>query len=133
MFSSRAGVTRRPPNACSASSSRSRGAHLVLLVTDKLKSYAAAKREIMPGVEHRQHKGLNNRAENSHQPTRPTSPAMRNHRTVGSQSAVCAEHEIGRELQAISRWLDGQRGLLGLVASDLRRHGIQETGGRRPI
>ncbi len=41
-----------------------------VLVTDKLKSYAAAKREIMPGVEHRQHKGLNNRAENSHQPTR---------------------------------------------------------------
>ena len=28
-----------------------------VLVTDKLKSYAAAKREIMPGVEHRQHKG----------------------------------------------------------------------------
>ena len=41
-----------------------------MLITDKLRSYAAAKREIMPGVEHRQHKGLNNRAENSHQPTR---------------------------------------------------------------
>ena len=41
-----------------------------VLITDKLKSYTAAKREIMPGVEHRQHKGLNNRAENSHQPTR---------------------------------------------------------------
>ena len=41
-----------------------------VLITDKLKSYAAAKREIMPGVEHRQHKGLNNWAENSHQPTR---------------------------------------------------------------
>ena len=41
-----------------------------MLVTDKLKSYAAAKREIMSRVEHRQHKGLNNRAENSHQPTR---------------------------------------------------------------
>src|SRR5271170_8205362 len=41
-----------------------------VLVTDKLKSYAAAKRELLPGVEHRQHKGLNNRAENSHQPTR---------------------------------------------------------------
>jgi putative transposase len=41
-----------------------------VLITDKLKSYAAAKREIMPGVEPRQHKGLNNRAENSHQPTR---------------------------------------------------------------
>jgi putative transposase len=36
-----------------------------VLITDKLKSYGAAKREIMPGVEHRQHKGLNNRAENS--------------------------------------------------------------------
>ncbi len=32
-----------------------------VLITDKLGSYAAAKREIMPGVEHRQHKGLNNR------------------------------------------------------------------------
>jgi putative transposase len=41
-----------------------------VLITDKLRSYAAAKREIMPGVEHRQHKSLNNRAENSHQPTR---------------------------------------------------------------
>ena len=40
------------------------------LITDKLKSCGAAKREIMPGVEHRQHKGLNSRAENSHQPTR---------------------------------------------------------------
>jgi putative transposase len=27
----------------------------------------AAKREVMPGIEHRQHKALNNRAENSHQ------------------------------------------------------------------
>src|SRR6267142_2437735 len=41
---------------------------------------------------------------------------------------VFAEHEIGRELKAISQWLDGHRGLLGLVAGDLRRHGIQETG-----
>jgi len=39
-------------------------------ITDKLRSYGAVKREILPGVEHRQHKGLNNRAENSHQPTR---------------------------------------------------------------
>ena len=41
---------------------------------------------------------------------------------------VFAEHEIGRELKAISQWLDGHRGVLGLAASDLRRHGIQETG-----
>ena len=41
-----------------------------IMITDKLASYGAAKREIMPGVEHRQHKGLNNRAENSHQSIR---------------------------------------------------------------
>ncbi len=41
-----------------------------VMVTDKLRSYDAAKREIMPSVEHRSHKGLNNRAENSYQPIR---------------------------------------------------------------
>jgi putative transposase len=41
-----------------------------VMITDKLADYGAAKREVMPGIEHRQHKGLNNRAENSHQPTR---------------------------------------------------------------
>src|ERR671930_22445 len=33
-----------------------------VMITDKLASYGAAKREIMPSIEHRQHKGLNNRA-----------------------------------------------------------------------
>ena len=41
-----------------------------VIVSDKLKSYAAAKRKILPGVEHRQSRYLNNRAEVSHQPTR---------------------------------------------------------------
>lgn len=41
-----------------------------VIVTDKLRSYAAAKREILPHVEHRQSRYLNNRAEVSHQPTR---------------------------------------------------------------
>src|ERR671929_1014599 len=35
-----------------------------VMITDKLASYGAAKRELVPGVEHRSHKGLNNRAEN---------------------------------------------------------------------
>ncbi len=48
-----------------------------VIITDKLKSYGAAKREILPGVEHHQHKGLNNRAENSHQPTRLREKKMR--------------------------------------------------------
>jgi putative transposase len=48
-----------------------------VIITDKLKSYGAAKREILQGWEHRQHKGLNNRAENSHQPTRLREKNMR--------------------------------------------------------
>jgi len=41
-----------------------------VLVTDKLPSYGAAKRELLPDVEHRQSRYLNNRAENSCRPTR---------------------------------------------------------------
>jgi putative transposase len=48
-----------------------------VIVTDKLRSYAAANNELGLNVEHRQHKGLNNRAENSHQPTRVREKVMR--------------------------------------------------------
>jgi len=41
-----------------------------VMITDKLGSYGAALRELGLKFEHRQHRGLNNRAENSHQPTR---------------------------------------------------------------
>jgi putative transposase len=41
-----------------------------VVVTDNLASYPPAMRRVPPGVEHRRHKGLNNRAENSHRPTR---------------------------------------------------------------
>lgn len=37
-----------------------------VMVTDKLRSYSAAKAELIPCIEHRSHKGPNNRAENSH-------------------------------------------------------------------
>jgi putative transposase len=54
-----------------------------VIVTDKLKSYGAAKQEILPGVEHRQHRYLNNRAENSHQPTRQRERRMRGFKSAG--------------------------------------------------
>ena len=54
-----------------------------VIVTDKLKSYGAAKREILPGVEHRQHRYLNNRAENSHQPTRQREQRMHRFKAPG--------------------------------------------------
>jgi putative transposase len=41
-----------------------------VLVTDKLGSYGAALRKLVPSIDHRAHKGLNNRAEVSHRPTR---------------------------------------------------------------
>ena len=41
-----------------------------MIITDKLKSYSAARAEVMPSVEHLQQKYQNNGAENSHQPTR---------------------------------------------------------------
>jgi transposase-like protein len=47
------------------------------VITDKLRSYEAAKAEVMPSVEHHRDKGLNNRAENSHQPTRERERRMR--------------------------------------------------------
>ncbi|EFH88308.1 Integrase catalytic region [Ktedonobacter racemifer DSM 44963] len=54
-----------------------------VIITDKLASYAAARKEIIPHVEHRQHKGLNNRAENSHQSTRQRERTMRRFTSPG--------------------------------------------------
>jgi putative transposase len=65
-----------------------------VLVTDKLKSYAAAKREIMPGVEHRQHKGLNNRAENSHQPTRRRERIMKRFKSPRHVQRFLSAHPL---------------------------------------
>jgi len=53
------------------------------IVTDKLRSYGAARREVMPAVEHQSHKGLNNRAENSHVPLRKRERMMQGFRSVG--------------------------------------------------
>jgi putative transposase len=54
-----------------------------VLITDQLKSYGAAKLEILPSVEHRQHRYLNNRAENSHQPTRQRERRMQGFKSPG--------------------------------------------------
>ena len=76
-----------------------------VMITDKLPSYGAAKREAMPGVEHRQHKGLNNRAENSHQPTRLRERVMRRFKSPGhaqrflSAFGIISSHfRVGRHL-----------------------------------
>lgn len=54
------------------------------IITDKLRSYGAAKRQVMPDVEHRSHKGLNNRADNSHLSLRKRERMMQGFRSPGS-------------------------------------------------
>src|SRR5690349_2590892 len=64
-----------------------------VLVTDKLASYPAAKKELMPGVEHRRHKGLNNRAENSHQPTRRRERQMKRFKSPRQAQRFLSAHD----------------------------------------
>lgn len=61
-----------------------------VLITDKLPSYQVAHRKTMSTTEHRQNKYLNNRCENSHQPTRQRERAMRGFRSVGSAQRFLA-------------------------------------------
>ena len=76
-----------------------------VIITDKLKSYHAAKQELMPSVEHRQDKWQNNRAENSHQPTRLRERVMRRFKSAGhaqrflSAFGIITSHfRVGRHL-----------------------------------
>jgi putative transposase len=64
-----------------------------VVITDKLASYGAAKQEVMPSIEHRQHKGLNNRAENSHQPTRRRERQMKRFKSAGQAQRFLSAHD----------------------------------------
>jgi putative transposase len=63
-----------------------------VLITDKLKSYGAAKRDLLPSIEHRQHRYLNNRAENSHQPTRQRERRMQGFKSPGHAQRFLAAY-----------------------------------------
>lgn len=62
------------------------------IVTDKLRSYGAARKEILPGVEHRQHRYLNNHAEVSHQPTRQQERQMRGFKSPRQAQRFLSAH-----------------------------------------
>ncbi|WP_328702482.1 IS6 family transposase [Belnapia arida] len=64
-----------------------------VMITDKLPSYGAAKREVMPDVEHRKHKGLNNRAESSHQPTRRRERQMKRFKSARQAQRFLSAHD----------------------------------------
>jgi len=63
-----------------------------VIITDKLASYGAAKPELLPSVERRQHRYLNNRAENSHQPTRQRERTMRQFKPAGHTQRFLATY-----------------------------------------
>lgn len=68
-----------------------------MIIPDKLASYAAAKKELMASVQHRQHKGLNNRAERIDQPTRQRERTMRRFRIpwTGPTVSLCFWPSLG--------------------------------------
>ena len=82
-----------------------------VIITDKLRSYSAARAEVMPSVEHVQQKYQNNRAENSHQPTRLREKVMRGFKSAGhaqrflSAFGVISSHfRVGRHLYGASAY-----------------------------
>ncbi|NTF66018.1 IS6 family transposase [Rhizobium rhizogenes] len=64
-----------------------------VLITDKLRSYGAARRGLGLKMEHRQHKGLNNRAENSHQPTRRRERIMKRFKSARHVQRFVSIHD----------------------------------------
>jgi putative transposase len=86
-----------------------RGPHVV--ITDKLRSYAVAKRLVLPNVIHRQSRYLNNRAENSHQPTRTRERQMKRFRSpeqaqqfLSIFEAINAPFRLRRHLLSATRY-----------------------------
>jgi putative transposase len=64
------------------------------LITDGLKSYGAAKREVLPEVRHRTSRYLNNRAENSHRPTRRRERQMQRFKSPRQAQRFLSAHAM---------------------------------------
>lgn len=64
-----------------------------VIITDKLASYSAAKNDMRLKVEHRSHKGLNNRVENSHQPTRRRERIMKRFKSARQAQRFPSIHD----------------------------------------
>jgi len=75
------------------------------MITDKLKSYGAARREVMPSVVHCQKRRANNRAEASHQHTRQRERQMRRFKSSGHAQRFLAIHSAVHNLFRIGRHL----------------------------
>lgn len=65
-----------------------------VIVTDKLGSYGVAQRQLLPDVEHRQSRYLNNRAENSHRPTRRRERQMQRFKSSSQAQSFLSSHSF---------------------------------------
>jgi putative transposase len=63
-----------------------------VIVTDKLRNYGVARRQLLPKVEHRQSRYLNNRAENSHRPTRRRERQMQRFKSPEQAQRFLSSH-----------------------------------------
>ena len=84
---------------------KSQGREPRWLVTDKLRSYDAAHRTIMPTVQHINQIYANNRAEVSHEPTRQRERAMRRFRSSGQTQRFLSLHGLTQNLFRLGRHL----------------------------
>ena len=75
------------------------------LVTDKLRSYSAAHREVLPSVAHDTRQYANNRAEVSHQPTRQRERQMRAFKSAGQAQRFLSVHGVVQNLFRLGRHL----------------------------
>ena len=73
------------------------------LITDKLRSYGAAHRSVMPSVEHVTARYANNLAEVSHQPTRQRERQMRRFKSTAQAQRFLSVHDVVRNLFNLSR------------------------------
>jgi putative transposase len=75
------------------------------LVTDKLRTYEAARRAIMPSVVHDIERYANNRAEVSHEPVRQRERQMRGFKSVGQAQRFWSVHGVIQNLFRVGRHL----------------------------
>jgi putative transposase len=75
------------------------------LVTDKLRSYAAAHRDVLPSVPHDTTQYANNRAQVSHQPTRQGGRLMRGFKSAGQAQRFLSVHGVIQNLFRLGRHL----------------------------
>jgi putative transposase len=86
-------------------------------ITNKLRGYSAAKAEVLPSVEHLQQKYKNNRAENSHRPTRLRERAMGRFKSSGHAQRFLSVFRIISSHFRVGRHLYTARGYKELIIS----------------